>query len=344
MLKYYFRLPVATRNVFTFAASEESARRCGLGRYPFDFGKGNNVPLTTAVGPASLPGFSHRRESVNGVSLHYVIGGQGTPLLLWHGFCETWYCWRKVMPELAKKYTVIAPDMRGYGDSDKPATGYDGHTLAADFRGLVRRLGLGSIFIAAHDMGAPAALLYAAEYPAEVRALAYLEEPVLTKEVMQEIHAFNPHAARFGLLWWWKLALARDVPELLLTGKEREFLTSFYRYGTFDPSSVEEGAVQEYLRTFHGEEGIRGAFGVYRAIFETIDQTEVYKDPAKKIKTPLLGLGGSKSKADEVRQQLEQVAVHVQGGPIENCGHFMPDERPEVLIERLTSFFSGVSR
>lgn len=123
-------------------------------------------------------------------------------------------------------------------------------------------------------MGAPAALLFAATCPAEVRALAYLEEPVLTEEVMQEIHAFNPQAARYGLLWWWKFALARDLPELLLTGKEREFLTSFYRYGTFDSSSIEEGAVHEYLRTFSGTAGIRGAFGVYRAIFETIDQTK----------------------------------------------------------------------
>ena len=99
--------------------------------------------------------FSHHTAQANGVRLHYVRGGQGPVLLLWHGFLETWYCWRKIMPRLAESYTVVAPDMRGYADSDKPATGYDARTLAEDFRALVQQLGLpGPVILVAHDMGA----------------------------------------------------------------------------------------------------------------------------------------------------------------------------------------------
>ncbi len=94
-------------------------------------------------------------------------------MLLWHGFLETWYCWRKVIPLLAQHYTVLVPDMRGYGDSDKPAMGYDGHTLVEDFRQLVQQLGFQQLRIVAHDMGAPPALLWVAQYPDEVKCLAY---------------------------------------------------------------------------------------------------------------------------------------------------------------------------
>lgn len=287
---------------------------------------------------ASLAGFEHETINVNDIDIHYVIGGSGAPLLLWHGFCETWYCWRKIMPELARHFTVIAPDMRGFGDSSKPASGYDGLTLADDFYKLIQHLGLDKVSIVAHDMGAPAALLYAAQHPEAVHALAYLEEPVLTNESMQQIHAFTPQTTRNGALWWWKFALTSfDLSERLINGKEREFLTWFYDNGTVTRSAIEEAAVQEYLRTFRGSVSIAGAFGVYRAIFETIAQTESYKD--HKITTPILGLGGARSKGDQVYEQLKQVASNVSGGTIDDCGHFPADEQSEVLSTRLLEFF-----
>src|SRR5262245_19543646 len=97
--------------------------------------------------------FSHHTTSVNGIQLHYVIGGQGDPVVLLHGWPETWYAWHKVMPALAKNYTVISPDLRGLGDSSKPATGYDGNTTAEDIYQLVSQLGFSKIFLVAHDIG-----------------------------------------------------------------------------------------------------------------------------------------------------------------------------------------------
>jgi hypothetical protein len=97
--------------------------------------------------------FSHHMATVNGIQMHYVIGGQGDPIVLLHGWPETWYSWHRVMPDLAKNYTVIVPDLRGLGDSSKPSTGYDGKTLAEDIHQLVTQLGFKTISLVGHDIG-----------------------------------------------------------------------------------------------------------------------------------------------------------------------------------------------
>jgi pimeloyl-ACP methyl ester carboxylesterase len=134
----------------------------------------------------SLPGtsfeidnvtFSHHTASVNGIQMHYVIGGHGDPVVLLHGWPETWYEWRHVMPALAKNYTVIAPDLRGLGDSSKPLTGYDGKTLAEDIHQLVTQLGFKTIFLVGHDIGSFVVYPYAAEHPSEVKRLVIMEVP-----------------------------------------------------------------------------------------------------------------------------------------------------------------------
>jgi alpha/beta hydrolase fold len=119
--------------------------------------------------------FSHHMASVNGIQMHYVIGGQGDPVVLLHGWPETWYAWHKVMPALAKNYTVIAPDLRGLGDSSKPPTGYDGKTVAEDIHQLVTQLGFKTIFLVGHDIGSFVVYPYAAEHPSEVRRLVVID-------------------------------------------------------------------------------------------------------------------------------------------------------------------------
>ena len=122
--------------------------------------------------------FSHHMASVNGIQIHYVIGGQGKPIVLLHGWPQTWYEWRRVMPALAKNYTIIAPDLRGLGDSSKPVTGYDGKTTAEDIHQLVSQLGFRNIFLVGHDFGVQVAYSYAAAHPNEVRRLVILDVPI----------------------------------------------------------------------------------------------------------------------------------------------------------------------
>jgi alpha-beta hydrolase superfamily lysophospholipase len=133
--------------------------------------KGNSFKIDNVT-------FSHHTIPLNGIQLHYVMGGQGDPVVLLHGWPETWYEWRHVMPVLAKNYTVIAPDLRGHGDSSKPPTGYDGKTLAEDIYQLVTKLGYKSIFLVGHDVGVLAAYPYAAEHPSEVKKLVVMESPI----------------------------------------------------------------------------------------------------------------------------------------------------------------------
>jgi pimeloyl-ACP methyl ester carboxylesterase len=286
--------------------------------------------------------FTHHTTTVNSIRLHYVIGGQGDPILLWHGFLGTSYSWHKLMPILAKHYTVIAPDMRGYGDSDKPASGYDAGTLMEDFRSLIHQLGFAKIFIVAHDMGAPPALLYAGQYPDEVRGLAYLEDPVILEEYIQTFLRFGPETMQEGGMWWWVFSLAPKIPEILISGHEREFLTWFYDRYLYDRHSINDETVNEYLRTFATPDGIRGAIGVYRAIFATMKQTAAYTQ--EKINTPILGLGGDRSLGEYTKQMLKSVATDVRGGVIEQCGHFIPEEQPDVLAKHLLEFFTEIAK
>jgi len=115
--------------------------------------------------------FTHHTATVNGVRLHYVTGGEGDPVVLLHGFPETWYAWRQVMPALAKHYTVIVPDLRGLGDSERPEGGYDKKTLAEDIYQLVQVLGCESIYLVGHDFGGTVAYMYAIAHPNQIRRL-----------------------------------------------------------------------------------------------------------------------------------------------------------------------------
>lgn len=281
----------------------------------------------------------HHTTDLGGLRLHHVEAGSGEPVLLWHGFLGSWYSWRRLIPPLAQRgYRVVAPDMRGYGDSDKPATGYDALTLARGFRRLAEHLGLGPHHVVAHDMGAPPALVYAAEYPEAVRSLVWIEEPV-PGFGSREMLAFSPETAEGGGLWWWCFGLVPDLPEALIAGKERDFLSYFCRKYCYDPTAIGPDDIDEYLRTFAAPGGIRGALGVYRAIFETEAQMRE-RFAEKKLEAPVLALGGEASMGTHAAEMVSRVARDVQGGTVERCGHFVPEERPEELAERLLAFFS----
>lgn len=279
---------------------------------------------------------------VNGIRLHYTIAGQGDPVLLWHGFPGTSQSWHKVLPLLAQNHTVIVPDMRGFGDSDKPAAGYDAHTLVADFRALLRHLGVGPLHIVAHDMGAPAALVWAGHHPDEVRTLAYLDEPIITGESLARLIQFTPEGTVRGGLWWWPLAFAPGLAETLFSGHEREVLAWFYENFCANPSAIGPEAFDETMRTFAAPGGVSGVLGVYRAIFETQSQTERFM--RDKVRVPVLGLGGDASFGDKTRALLTTVAENVQGGVVANCGHFIPEEKPVELVRLLTAFWAGTAQ
>lgn len=304
----------------------------------------NNVIASSPT----IPGFTSETASVGGVRLHYWQGGdpKGQPVLLWHGFLTTGYTWYKVAPALVDAgLSVLVPDMRGYGDSDKPAgtEGYDARSLAEEFRALVHQIGFGGeqpIILVAHDMGAPPALLWAADHPDEIVGLLYIEAPVMLSEVLTKIIAYTPEAMKQGSMWWWILPLAPDVPERLIVGNERAFLTWFYDRDTVQHDAITPETIDEYLRTFSGREGVLGALGTYRAAFTSIDQTTLLTKT--KVQMPVVTLSGEQGLGTHVQEMVELVVETVAGNVIANCGHFVPEERPDEVIRHVLTMTNKV--
>ena len=301
--------------------------------------------ITTAP---SVEGFRSETATVNGLRLHYWIGGNpdGKPVLLWHGFLGTAYTWHKVMPLLAKAgYHVLVPDMRGYGDSYKPGgiAGYDARALAEEFRALVQQIAFANgkkLLLVSHDMGAHPALLWTADHPDEVAGLVYMEVPTMLEEFVSKAIAYTPEAMRKGSMWWWILPLAPGVPERLIVGHERAFLGWFYEGATADAASISEASVQETLRTFSGVEGVLGSMGVYRAAFTTIEQTTALK--TNKVGVPVLAVGGEKALGATVQQMLTAVASNVTGKVVPSCGHFIPEEQPGAFMQLFEEFAASL--
>jgi pimeloyl-ACP methyl ester carboxylesterase len=273
--------------------------------------------------------FSHHMASVNGIQIHYVIGGQGDPIVLLHGWPETWYEWRHVMPALAKNYTVIAPDLRGLGDSSKPLTGYDGKTTAEDIHQLVSQLGFKDIFLVGHDFGVQVAYSYAAAHSAEVRRLVILDVP---------IPGIGPGGNITGL-WWAQFHMVRDIPEMLVDGHEKEYLTWFYRY-TCNPTAITKDDIDEYVSHYSAPGGMRAGFEYYRALFDDIKQNKEYSSTVK-LPMPVLVLGGECSFGTAALDSMRLLATDVRGGVVPDSGHWIPEEQPEFVVKQLTSFFSG---
>jgi pimeloyl-ACP methyl ester carboxylesterase len=284
--------------------------------------------------------FSHNTASVNGIQLHYVMGGQGDPVVLLHGWPETWYAWHKVMPALAKNYTVIAPDLRGLGDSSKPTTGYDGKTVAEDIHQLVTKLGFDTIFLVGHDIGSFVVYPYAAEHPTEVEKLVVMEVP-------PPITGFFPPPQLAVPLWWIFFQQTPDVPEALTQGKEMTYLSWFYQNLAYNPAAITQKAINEYVSKYSAPGGMRAGFEYYRAIPQDAIQNENYSKT--NLTMPVLALGAGyipafggnpNTAAGDVMKMLAQ---NVTGIIVPNSGHYIAEEQPDVVVKLLNNFFSGNS-
>jgi pimeloyl-ACP methyl ester carboxylesterase len=276
-------------------------------------------------------GFAHHTARVNDILLHYVIAGTGDPVVLLHGWPQTWYEWRKIIPALAERYTVIAPDMRGMGDSSKPLAGYDKRNIAHDIYQLVRQLGYERIFLVGHDWGGPVAYAYACAHPADVRKLVILDVP-LPGAGLEQALAFRPRS-----VWHVQFHYVRDLPEALVAGRERTYLTWFYRTA-YDPTIITEEAIDEYVRCYSAPGGLRAGFEYYRAIFTDVEHNQ--ENAKTKLKMPVLALGGENGFGEMTIKSMQQLAEDVRGSVIERCGHWIPEECPEYLTKQLFSFFN----
>jgi pimeloyl-ACP methyl ester carboxylesterase len=281
--------------------------------------------------------FSHHTASVNGIQMHYVMGGQGDPLVLLHGYPQSWYEWRHIMPALAKSYTVIAPDLRGFGDSSKPITGYDGNTTAEDIYQLVSQLGFSNIFLVAHDVGVQTAYSYIVNHPNNVTKAVFMDFP---------FPGFLPPEFGENGPWWFSFYQTPDVPEALLEGKEREYLSWFIKGLAYNPSAFTEEDIDVFARHAESPGGLRGGLGHFRAFPEDAEQNR--ESAQTKIITPVLVLGGDIYPAlggdfpgNFALTSTQALAANATGVTVPLSGHWIPEEQPEFVIDQLSSFFGN---
>jgi pimeloyl-ACP methyl ester carboxylesterase len=287
------------------------------------------------INPDNVPTFFHHKTSVNGIELHYVIGGEGEgepiPIVLLHGWPQTWYEWRHIIPQLiANNYTVIAPDMRGLGDSEKPQTGYDKKTVAEDIYQLVKKLGFSKIYLVAHDWGGAVAYSYAAEYPEDVRKMIILDI-FLPGFGYEEAGNFLPNG-----IWHLSFHAVRDLPEKLIDGKEDTYLNWFYDW-TYNQSAITSEAREEYIKQYSKPGAMRAGFEYYMAIFEDAKQNKEYAK--QKLDMPILTIGGEAGIGNATTISFQKVANNVTGITLPNTGHFIPEERPNFLTKQILKFF-----
>jgi pimeloyl-ACP methyl ester carboxylesterase len=234
------------------------------------------------------------------------------------------------MPALAEKYTVIAPDSRGMGDSQRTESGYDASTLAEDAFSLVRSLGFQQIFLVGHDLGVSTAYAYAARYREAVQRLVILDIPL--EGFGREEFAIKNNVWHFGFF-----QAPGGLAESLVEGRERILLQWFFSR-THNASAFTQEDIDEYVRCYSGRDALRAGFEYYRS-FSTNEQQ--FKEYSKqKLQIPVLALGGEYRGAGWPFYSLAQIAEHVSGGIIPQSGHFIAEEQPEELVRRLNAFFS----
>ena len=294
-------------------------------------------PLSVAGAP-NLPDaftdtFTSRLVDTGEVHLHAVTGGDGPPLLLVHGWPETWYAWRHVMPALAEEFEVIAVDQRGIGLSDKPAGGYDTGTQARDLVGLMDALGHPRFSVVGHDTGFTIAYALAADHPERVERAALLEIPG-SPGTAPSPPVFVPGFLN-DRLWHLPFNRLQKINEQLVSGRE----DIFYRW-EFDAAAkpLPDEVIDYYVGILSNPESLRASFEWYRALDTTIAQDQQRK--ATKLTMPVLAIGGEKSFGDHVAEAVRLVADDVQSVVIPGTGHFVAEESPDELLAALTTFLA----
>jgi pimeloyl-ACP methyl ester carboxylesterase len=303
--------------------------------------------MTTAIpeGPGSVSGapnlpagfsdtFKSRYIETGFLRQHAVIGGNGPPLLLVHGWPQNWYAWRLVMPALAQDFEVIAPDQRGIGLTDKPKDGYDPGTLADDLVGLMDALGHKRFAVVGTDIGLPIAYALAADHPDRVERVALAEIPG-PPGALPSPPFFLPAPLNNKL---WHIAVNRldAVNEQLVTGREDIYFG--YEFGIQAGKKLPDEVVKYYVDLLSNPESLRGSFAFYREWDAMMAQNEQRKK--RPLTMPVLAIGGAASFGEQVGAAMKPLADDVQTAVIAGAGHWFAEEAPDETLAALTTFLA----
>ena len=286
-----------------------------------------------------FPGFAERRVRTSGALINLVTGGEGSPVLLLHGYPETHAMWHKVAPELARDYTVVCPDLRGYGDSSKPH-GVPGHlnyskrAMALDMAEMMESLGFLGFHVVGHDRGARVAHRLARDFAKRVRTLTVLD-------ISPTLKMYESTTQQFARAYfhWFFLIQEAPLPERMLQGHVPFYVLKRLGRGKSGLKYFDKRAIAEYVRVFKDPRTIHATCEDYRAA-ATIDLVHDKQDRGKKLRMPLLALWGRQGVIQALFNCLadwREVALDVRGRAL-NCGHFIPEEKPRELVAELKRF------
>ena len=300
---------------------------------------------STPEGPGSVSGapnlpdgftgtFTSRYVDTGGLRQHVVTGGDGPPLLLVHGWPQTWYAWRLVMAALARDFFVVAPDQRGTGLSGRPEDGYDTGTLAADLAALMDALGHRRFAVAGHDTGMWIGYALAADHPDRVARLAVAETPLPGVSPSPPLFA-NAHLN--NALWHFAFNRLAEVNDQLATGREDVYFG--WQFATKAARPLPDYAVRHYIDTLAADPAaLHASFAIYRALDATIAQNQQRK--TRRLRIPVLGIGGAHSLREQVADTMKLAADDVQTLVIPGCGHHPAEETPDETLAALTAFLA----
>ncbi|WP_328394470.1 alpha/beta fold hydrolase [Nocardia sp. NBC_00416] len=269
------------------------------------------------------------RTTANSVELAVAVAGSGPALVLLHGWPHTHRVWDEVVPALSREHRVIAPDLRGLGDSARPREGYDAATIAADIAGLLDALELPTAAVMALDASVPAAFLFAMGHPERVRRLVLMESLLTPLTGAEEFLAAGPP-------WWFGFHAVAGLAETVLPGHEAEYINWFLTAGTSHPDRVPAELRAAFVRAYTGTESLRSGFAYYRAMPENARQIAAAAAAAR-LRVPTLAVGAG-SVGPALHRQLSTIADDLTGHLIPDCGHIIPLDRPDALLAAVMPF------
>ena len=287
-----------------------------------------SVARTAPQAQGSADAISVRTASVGGLNVQYLIAGHGSPIVLLHGYAETSRMWRPLMPRLAAKYTVIAPDLPGIGGSAIPADGLDMTHAATRIHDLVRQLGLGKAAVVGHDIGLMVAYAYAAKFPADVDRL------VLMDAFLPGVVGWEPIVNDPG---FWHFRFNGPTPEALVRGRERTYFEHFWNDFAADKTrSLPEADRQAYATAYARPGRMRAAWAYFASFQQTAKDFAQFSQT--KLTMPVLSIGGEKALGAALAQQVQLVAMNSKSITLPNTGHWVMEENQQATMDALVSF------
>ncbi len=274
------------------------------------------------------PTVASRTTEIDDVHLHYLTAGQGPALILLHGYAETSLMWRPIMPLLAGRFTVIAPDLPGIGDSAIPDSGLDMKTAAIRIHALARSLGVEKVRVVGHDIGLMVAYAYAAQFPSEVEKLVVMD-------------AFLPGVGGWEAVYnnpgLWHFRFNGPTPEALVQGRERIYFEHFWNDFAADKTrSIPEADREAYTAAYSRPGRMRAGWAYFVSFLQAA--SDFAQLSQTKLTMPVLAIGGQKSLGEALAQQMKLVASNVTVVVLQDTGHWLLEERPKETTEALRKF------